>query len=136
MVLKAKLFDTFSTWYANCQKQHVAWNMARSEETLTNLRNHMHCKEPLANLRNHCYLEEKQLVTDFHGNFQQFVESTDNWKPTKQQHTFYTSLLFGKAHHTFTNNLGVSWLLILISLPFKWHSSAFFFQHDSLCWWL
>lgn len=62
----------------------------------------MHCKEPLANLRNHCYLEEKQLVTDFHGNFQQFVESTDNWKPTKQQQTFYTSLLFGKAHHTFT----------------------------------
>lgn len=39
----------------------------------------------LKNMRNHYYLEEKQLVADFHANFQQFIESTDNWKPTKQQ---------------------------------------------------
>ena len=37
-------------------------------------------------MRSHHYLEEKQLVTDFHANFQQFIESTDNWKPTKQQY--------------------------------------------------
>lgn len=34
-------------------------------------------------------LEERQLVTDFHAHFQQFVESTDNWKPavTEQKRT-------------------------------------------------
>ena len=66
----------------------------------------------LKNMRNHCYLEVKQLVTDFHANFQQFIESTDNWKPAKSNNADLST--------TYHNSMCTG-ILLLIDFDLSWN---------------